>query len=100
MPPEVWVACSAGHGAKGRRLDDWTRVELASPATAGMARWLLVRRSRGDRGAGLLRLLWAGRHPVDRVGPGGRDAVGGGGGLPAGQGRGRAGPLRGPPLAR
>ena len=43
-----WIACSAGHGAKGRRLYDWTRVALATPATAGMARWLLVRRSRSD----------------------------------------------------
>jgi SRSO17 transposase len=48
VPAEQWVACSAGHGAKGRRLYDWTRVELAAPATAGMARWLLVRRSRRD----------------------------------------------------
>ena len=28
-PAEQWIACSAGHGAKGRRLYDWTRVELA-----------------------------------------------------------------------
>jgi hypothetical protein len=35
-------SCSAGHGAKGRRLYDWTRVKLAAPATTGMARWLLV----------------------------------------------------------
>jgi SRSO17 transposase len=45
---EQWVACSAGHGAKGRRLFDWTRIQLAAPATAGMARWLLVRRRRRD----------------------------------------------------
>jgi SRSO17 transposase len=48
VPAEQWIACSAGHGAKGRRLYDWTRVELATPAAAGMARWLLVRRSRRD----------------------------------------------------
>jgi hypothetical protein len=48
VPVEEWVTCSAGHGAKGRRLDDWTRVELAVPAGPGMARWLLVRRSRRD----------------------------------------------------
>jgi SRSO17 transposase len=48
VPAEQWVACSAGHGVKGRRLYDWTRVELATPATAGMARWLLARRSRRD----------------------------------------------------
>jgi SRSO17 transposase len=48
VPAEQWIACSAGHGAKGRRLYDWTRIELAAPATVGMARWLLVRRSRTD----------------------------------------------------
>jgi SRSO17 transposase len=48
IPAEQWIACSAGHGAKGRRLYDWTRLQLAAPATAGMARWLLVRRSRRD----------------------------------------------------
>ena len=31
-----------------RRLYDWVRVELAAPAAAGWARWLLVRRSRAD----------------------------------------------------
>jgi len=48
VPPEQWVACSAGHGAKGRRLYDWTRIQLAAPAAAG-TRWLLVRRSRRDQ---------------------------------------------------
>jgi SRSO17 transposase len=48
VPPEQWVACSAGHGAKGRRLYDWAQVELAAPAASGTARWLLVRRSRRD----------------------------------------------------
>ena len=48
VPAEQWVACSAGHGAKGRRLYDWTRVALAAPATADSTRWLLVRRSRAD----------------------------------------------------
>jgi SRSO17 transposase len=48
VPPEQWVTCSAGHGAKSRRLYDWTRVELAAPAAAGCTRWLLVRRSRRD----------------------------------------------------
>jgi SRSO17 transposase len=45
---EQWIACSAGHGAKGRRLYDWTRIQLAAPTAPGMARWLLVRRSRRD----------------------------------------------------
>src|SRR4029453_3615997 len=42
------IAARPGHGAKGPRLYDWTRVELATPATVGMARWLLIRRSRRD----------------------------------------------------
>jgi SRSO17 transposase len=49
VPAEPWVACSAGHGAKGRRLYDWARVELAAPAARGCLRWLLVRRSRRDK---------------------------------------------------
>jgi SRSO17 transposase len=48
VPAEQWVTCSAGHGAKGRRLYDWTRVALAVPAAADFSRWLLVRRSRSD----------------------------------------------------
>jgi SRSO17 transposase len=48
VPAEQWVTASAGHGAKGRRLYDWTRVDLAAPAGVGAARWLLVRRSRAD----------------------------------------------------
>jgi SRSO17 transposase len=48
VPAEQWIACSAGQGAKGRRLYDRIRVELAAPVTTGMARWLLVRRSRSD----------------------------------------------------
>ena len=48
VPAAQWVACSAGQGAKGRRLYDWARVELAAPTAAGLARWLLIRRSRAD----------------------------------------------------
>jgi SRSO17 transposase len=48
VPTEAWVGASAGQGAKGRRLYDWTRIQLAGPAAPGMARWLLVRRSRRD----------------------------------------------------
>ena len=39
---------SAGHGAKGRRLYDWARIQLPPPAVSGWQRWLLVRRSRRD----------------------------------------------------
>ena len=48
VPAEHWVGASAGQGAKGRRLYDWTRIQLAGPAAPGMARWLLARRSRRD----------------------------------------------------
>jgi SRSO17 transposase len=48
LPAEQWVTASAGQGAKGRRLHDWTRVELALSTAAGTARWLLVRCSRRD----------------------------------------------------
>jgi SRSO17 transposase len=48
VPVQQWVACSAGHGANGRRVYDWARIQLAAPAAPGMARWLLVRRSRRD----------------------------------------------------
>src|SRR4029450_10522895 len=48
VPTEHWVGASAGHGAKGRRLYDWTRIQLTSPAVSGWQRWLLVRRSRRD----------------------------------------------------
>jgi hypothetical protein len=48
LAAKQWVTCSAGHGAKGRRLYGWARVELAAPAAGGCARWLLVRRSRRD----------------------------------------------------
>jgi SRSO17 transposase len=48
VPAEHWVGASAGHGAKGRRLYDWTRIQLSPPAARGWQRWLLVRRSRRD----------------------------------------------------
>ena len=48
VPAEEWVAASAGHGAKGRRLYHWARIQLVGPAIAGCTRWLLVRRSRRD----------------------------------------------------
>jgi SRSO17 transposase len=48
VPAEHWVGASAGHGAKGRRLYDWTRIQLTPPAASRWQRWLLVRRSRRD----------------------------------------------------
>jgi SRSO17 transposase len=48
VPTERWVGASAGQGAKGRRLYDWTRTQLTPPAASRWQRWLLVRRSRRD----------------------------------------------------
>jgi len=48
VPAEGWVGASAGQGAKGRRLYDWTRIQLPPPTASGWQRWLLVRRSRRD----------------------------------------------------
>jgi SRSO17 transposase len=48
VPAERWVGASAGHGARGRRLYDWTRIQLTPPAASKWQRWLLVRRSRRD----------------------------------------------------
>jgi SRSO17 transposase len=47
-PADHWVGASAGHGAKGRRLYDWIRIQLPPPTELGWQRWLLVRRSRRD----------------------------------------------------
>jgi DDE superfamily endonuclease len=96
---ERWVTASAGQGAKGRRLYDWTRVELTPPAAGGMARWLLMRRRRSDGELasyagyapattsllGLVRVVGT-RWVVEE-------------GFEQAKGRGRPGPLRGPPLA-
>jgi SRSO17 transposase len=49
VPAEQLVTASAGHGAKGRRLYDWARIQLAAPAAADGQRWLLVRRRRRDQ---------------------------------------------------
>jgi SRSO17 transposase len=76
VPAEQWVTASAGHGAKGRRLYDWIRVELASPAAA-------LRHGTVAAGApqpwrrriGLLRLLRAGRHVLARPGAAGQATV-------------------------
>lgn len=45
--PQDWTTLSAGDGAKGPRLYDWTRIALLSWQMPGQ-RWLLVRRSLAD----------------------------------------------------
>ena len=40
-----WVRCSAGNGAKGPRVYDWTAVEIRPLREPGKGHWLLARRS-------------------------------------------------------
>ena len=41
----AWVRCSAGNGAKGPRVYDWTAVEIRPLREPGKGHWLLARRS-------------------------------------------------------
>ena len=45
LPESAWQQCSAGAGAHGLRLYDWTRVELLAGFDPAWARWVLARRS-------------------------------------------------------
>jgi SRSO17 transposase len=47
QPDAAWQRLSAGAGAKGPRLDDWSRLPLVPPLQDGYERWFLVRRRRG-----------------------------------------------------
>ena len=40
-----WIRCSAGDGAKGPRIYDWTAVDIRPLREPGKGYWLLVRRS-------------------------------------------------------
>ena len=40
-----WVRCSAGNGAKGPRVYDWTAVDIRPSKELGKGYWLLARRS-------------------------------------------------------
>ncbi len=48
IPEEAWRRLSAGAGAKGERLFDWTRVRLVRLQEPPWEHWLLVRRSIAD----------------------------------------------------
>jgi SRSO17 transposase len=48
LPPDAWTALSAGAGSQGPRWYDWACLALPYAAAAGMAHWLLARRSRSD----------------------------------------------------
>jgi len=45
LPESAWQRRSAGAGAHGQRLYDWTRIELLAGFDAGWARWVLARRT-------------------------------------------------------
>ena len=45
-----WVRCSAGDGAKGPRIYDWTVVDIRPLRDPGRGYWLLVRRSVANPG--------------------------------------------------
>ena len=45
-----WVRCSAGDGAKGPRVYDWTAVDIRPLREPGQGHWLLVRRSIANPG--------------------------------------------------
>jgi SRSO17 transposase len=45
LPADAWVRRSAGDGSQGPRIHDWACVRLSEDAPAGMARWLLIRRT-------------------------------------------------------
>ena len=45
-----WVRCSAGDGAKGPRVYDWTAVDIRPLREPGKGHWLLARRSIANPG--------------------------------------------------
>ncbi len=48
VPSAAWVTLSAGIGSQGERLYDWTWIRLPYESPAGLAQWLLARRSLSD----------------------------------------------------
>ena len=48
LSADAWTRCSAGEGSQGPRLYDWACLRLPYEAGAGMAQWLLIRRSVSD----------------------------------------------------
>lgn len=48
LPQDAWGTLSCGVGSQGERLYDWACIHLPYESSAGMAHWLLVRRSRSD----------------------------------------------------
>jgi SRSO17 transposase len=48
VPSAAWVTLSCGAGSQGERRYDWTWVRLPYESPAGLAHWLLARRSLSD----------------------------------------------------
>jgi SRSO17 transposase len=48
LPDAAWGTRSCGAGSQGERCYDWSCLRLPYEAAAGMAHWLLARRSRSD----------------------------------------------------
>jgi SRSO17 transposase len=48
IPSASWVTLSAGAGSQGERLYDWTWIRLPYESVAGLAHWLVARRSLSD----------------------------------------------------
>jgi hypothetical protein len=100
IPPACWLRISAGRGAKGRRWYGWSRVALATAGVPeGWQRWLLVRRSLHTGELAYYVCAGPGQPAADRLGPGRRVSLAGGGGVPGRQGAVRPGPAPSPPLA-
>jgi hypothetical protein len=97
LPARAWRRLSVGAGAHGPREYGWARIPVRICWRPGRGHWLLARRLHQQPGRDrLLRLLRPPpRHPGG-PGLGRREPLARGGVLPAGQGRGRAGPLPGP----
>ena len=76
-----WTRCSAGDGAKGPRLYDWTAVEIRPLREPGKGYWLLARRSIAKPGELAYYVcygpaLWSGGDGSGGTGEGGWDQVG------------------------
>ena len=96
LPRRAWQRYSAGEGAKGHRYYDWAWLAI-DPGRPGH-RWLLIRRNRHTRRAGVLPLLQPPPRPAAPPGQDRRDPLDHGGEFPGRQGTDRAGRAPGPPL--
>src|ERR671913_799297 len=102
VPPEGWHRLSAGGGSKGPRLYDLAYMPYRGGAPARWAKGLPPGPAQ-DRRAGRARLLsdpGAPGHRSRHAGAGGRDPLDDRELLRGGEGRGRAGRVRGPLLGR